>query len=125
MRSRLTTLLMVLFLMLGVSVMAQKKIQLHSTVNRSKCEKNDMTSLKATFSFSVLEARDCKSKAGEFPLLSMPNTFIGGNEGAPEIPVVNELIAVPVSATPNIKVKRFKTEEYQLDNYGIKTLAPR
>ena len=125
MRKQLKTVLMILFLMLGVNVMAQQKIQLNSTNNSSKCEKSDMTSLRATFSFSVLEAQDYKSSAGEFSLLSMPNTVIGGNEGDPEIPVVNELIAVPVGATPHIKVKSFRTEEYQLDDYGIKTVAPR
>jgi len=116
---------MALFLMLGINVMAQKKILLKSTANSSKCEKSDMTSLRATFSFSVLEAQDCKNKGGEFSLLSMPNTVIGGNEGEPEIPVVNELIAVPVGATPHIKVKNFRTEDYNLADYDIKTLAPR
>ena len=118
-------LLMTLFLMLGVNVMAQQKILLHSTTNNAKCEKSDMTSLRATFSFSVLEAQDCKNKGGEFSLLSMPNTVFGGNEGDPQIPVVNELIAVPVGATPHIKVKSFQTEDYSLDDYGIKTLTPR
>ncbi len=119
-------LLMTLFLMLGVNVMAQKKILLHPTTNDgAKCEKSDMTSLKATFSFPVLEAQDCKNKGGEFSLLSMPNTVIGGNEGDPEIPVVNELIAVPVGATPQIRVKSFSTEDYNLADYDIKTLAPR
>ena len=118
-------LLMTFFLMLGAGAMAQQKILLNSAVNKSKCVKSDMTSLRATFSFSVLEAQDCKNKAGEFSLLSMPNTVIGGNEGDPEIPVVNELIAVPVGATPHIKVKGFKTEDYTLADYGIKTIAPR
>ena len=118
-------LLMALFLMLGINVMAQKKILLNSTANSSKCEKSDMTSLRATFSFSELEAQDYKSTHGEFSLLSMPNTVMGGNEGEPEIPVVNELIAVPVGATPQIKVKNFRTEDYNLADYDIKTLAPR
>ena len=118
-------LLMTFFLMLGVNVMAQQKILLQSSTNNSKCEKSDMTGLRATFSFSVIEAQDCKNKAGEFSLLSMPNTVIGGNEGDPEIPVVNELIAVPVGATPHIKVKSFRTEDYNLADYDIKTLAPR
>ena len=124
MRNQLKIVLMVLFLMLGANVMAQQKIQLNST-KRSKCEKSDMAGLSATFSFPVLEAQDYKSSAGEFSLLSMPNTVIGGNEGDPEIPVVNELIAVPVGATPHIKVKSYHADDYQLDDYGIKTVAPR
>ena len=125
MRKQLKTVLMILFLMLGVNVTAQQKIQLNSTRNNAKCEKSDMTSLRATFSFSELEAQDYKSTAGEFSLLSMPNTVIGGNEGDPEIPVVNELIAVPVGATPHIKVKSYRMDDYKLDDYGMKTVAPR
>ncbi len=116
---------MILLLMLGMNVTAQQKIQLNSTRNNAKCEKSDMTSLRARFSFSELEAQDYKSTLGEFSLLSMPNTVMGGNEGDPEIPVVNELIAVPVGATPHIKVKSYRTDDYKLADYGMKTVAPR
>ena len=116
--------LIVLFLMLGVSAMAQQRIQLQSSDN-SKCEKSDMTSLRARFSFSVLEAQDCKSSEGDFSVLSLPNTVIGGNVGDPQIPVVSELIAVPVGCTPRIEVKNFHATDYSLDDYGIKTLMPR
>ncbi|MBR6273136.1 MAG: peptidase C25, partial [Bacteroidales bacterium] len=116
---------MILLLMLGMNVTAQQKIQLNSTRNNAKCEKSDMTSLRATFSFSELEAQDYKSTHGEFSLLSMPNTVMGGDEGDPEIPVVNELIAVPVGATPHIKVKSYRTDDYKLADYGMKTVAPR
>ena len=115
---------MALFLMLGINAMAQQVIQLHPT-GSSRCETSDMNVLRASFSFPVLEAQDYNRSEGEFSKLSMPNTVIGGNEGDPEIPVINELIAVPVGANPRIVVKSFNTEEYSLDDYGIKTLAPR
>ena len=111
-------------LMLGFSAIAQQKIQLRSA-DRAECTKSDMTSLKASFSFSTIEAEDVTTKGGEFSWLSMPNTVIGGNEGDPQIPVVNQLIAVPVGAEPTITVTSYSTKEYNLTEMGIKTLMPR
>ena len=87
--------------------------------------KSDYTSLKASFSFSGLEAQDFESERGTFSWINMPNTVIGGNEGDPQIPVVNELIAVPFGAKPTIEVTSFSTTEYRLADYGIHTLVPR
>lgn len=118
------TTIFLLAMMLSVSVMAQQRIQLRST-DKAECVKSDMTSLKAEFSFSGLEAHDLQSERGVFSTLSMPNTVIGGNEGGPQIPVVNELIAVPVGATPSIRVTSFSAMDYDLEEYGIHRLSPR
>ena len=116
-----TILLCVMF---GMSVMAQQKIQLRSA-DRVECTKSDMTGLKASFSFSTIEAEDFATKDGEYSWLSMPNTVLGGNEGDPQIPVINELIAVPVGAQPTITVTSYSSREYKLSDMGIKTLVPR
>ena len=113
-----------LSMMLSFSVIAQQKIQLNSA-DKAECVKSDMTSLKASFSFSNFEAQDYESQRGTFSWLSLPNTVIGGNEGDPQIPVVNELIAVPFGATPRIEITSFSTTDYRLEDYGIKTLVPR
>ena len=80
--------------LLSVTVMAQQKIQLRSA-DKAVCEKSDMKGLKASFSFSSIDAQDYQTERETFSRLSLPNTVIGGNEGDPQIPVVNELIAVP------------------------------
>ena len=115
---------MFLAIVLSVSVMAQQKIQLRST-DKAECVKSDMTSLKASFSFSTIDAQDYQSERGTFSWLSLPNTVIGGNEGDPQIPVVNELIAVPFGATPRIEITSYSTTDYRLEDYGIHTLMPR
>ena len=115
---------MFLAIALSVSVMAQQKIQLRST-DKAECVKSDMTSLKASFSFSTIDAQDYQSERGIFSWLSLPNTVMGGNEGDPQIPVVNELIAVPFGATPRIEITSYSTTDYRLEDYGIHTLAPR
>ena len=116
--------LFALTLLLSFSVMAQQKIQLRSA-DKAECVKSDMRSLKASFSFSTIEAQDVQSDRGTFSCLSLPNTVIGGNEGDPQIPVVNELIAVPFGASPRIEITSYSTTDYRLEDYGIHTIVPR
>ena len=111
-------------MILSVSVMAQQKIQLRSA-DRAECTKSDMRSLKASFSFSTIDAQDYQSERGTFSWLSLSNTVIGGNEGDPQIPVVNELIAVPFGAQPWVEITSYSTTDYRLEDYGMKTLVPR
>ena len=110
--------------LIGASAFGQTKISLRSA-DKAVCEKSDYTSLKATFSFSGLESSEVNTERGLFSTLSMPNTVIGGNEGDPQIPVVNELIAVPFGAHPRIEVTSYSTTDYRLEDYGIRTLVPR
>ena len=111
-------------LVLGFSAIAQQKIQLRSA-DKAECVKSDMTSLQASFSFSAIDAEEVATKGGEYSWISMPNTVIGGNEGDPQIPVINQLIAVPVGAEPTITVTSYSTKEYNLNEMGVKTLIPR
>ena len=113
-----------LLLVIGLNAMAQQKIKLHSA-DKAECVSSDMKSLQASFSFSTIEAEDYKSDQGIFSWLSLPNTILGGNVGEPQIPVINELIAVPFGATPRIEITSFSTTDYSLEDYGMKTLVPR
>ena len=121
MKKRLFVLCAIAF---SLSAMAQNNIALRST-DRAVCEKSDMMGLKASFSFSGLEARELQSERGVFSTLTMPNTVIGGNEGEPQIPVVNQLVAIPFGATPSIRVTHYSTTDYHLEEYGIHPLSPR
>ena len=110
--------------LLGFSVFGQTKISMRS-VDKAECERSDMTSLKAVFSFSGVEANEVMTERGVFSMLSMPNTVIGGNEGDPQIPVVNQLIAVPFGTSPSIRVTHYSAADYNLEEYGIHRLSPR
>jgi uncharacterized repeat protein (TIGR02543 family) len=116
--------LIAMTLILCVGVMAQQRIQLRS-VDKAECERSDMRGLKASFSFSTIEAENVDTQRGQFSWLSMPNTVLGGNEGDPQIPVVNELIAVPFGANPHIEITSYSSTDYHLDDLGIQTLIPR
>ena len=111
-------------MVISMSAVAQQKIQLRAT-DKAECEKSDMTSLKASFSFSGIEVQELQSERGVFSTLTMPHTVVGGHEGEPQIPVVNQLIAVPVGAMPSIRVTSYSTTDYNLKDYGIHTLSPR
>ncbi len=121
MKKLLTTVLCIVF---SISIIAQQKIQLRS-VDKAECVKSDMTSLNASFSFSTIETQDYQSERGTFSWLTLPNTIIGGNEGDPQIPVINQLIAVPVGANPSIEITSYSATDYNLADYDMKTLVPR
>ena len=110
--------------MLCFNVVGQQSITLRS-VDKAECVSSDFQLLRASFSFSIIEAENVETERGQFSWLSMPNTVIGGNEGDPQIPVVNELIAVPFGANPRIEITSYTTKDYRLDDYGIHTLVPR
>ena len=116
--------LFALALLLCLNVMGQRSITLRSA-NKAECVSSDYQQLRASFSFSTIEAENMETERGQFSWLTMPNTVIGGNEGDPQIPVVNELIAVPFGANPRIEITSYTTKDYRLDDYGIHTLVPR
>ncbi len=117
------TLFLLLACVLSLGAAAQT-IALRSA-DKAACVSSDINGLRATFSFASIEAQDVESQRGTFSWLSMPNTVVGGNEGDPQIPVVNELIAVPFGAQPSIRVTGYSTTDYRLSDYGIHTLVPR
>ena len=116
--------LFALALLLCLNVMGQRSITLRSA-DKAECVSSDYQQLRASFSFSTIEAENMETERGQFSWLTMPNTVIGGNEGDPQIPVVNELIAVPFGATPSIRVTSYSSTDYRLEDYGIQTLVPR
>ena len=116
--------LFALALLLCLNVMGQQSITLRSA-NKAECVSSDYQQLRASFSFSTIEAENVDTERGQFSWLSLPNTVIGGNEGDPQIPVVNQLIAVPFGATPSIRVTSYSSTDYRLEDFGIQTLVPR
>ena len=109
------TIRLVLIMSTACAMAQNGRIDLRSE-SQAECVKSDMTSLRASFSFSSIEAEDYQSDRGLFSWISMPNTVIGGNEGDPQVPVVNKLIAIPFGANPRIEITRFSTTDYRLED---------
>ena len=114
--------LIAMTLILGVSVMAQQKIQLRST-DKVECVKSDMTGLKASFSFSSLDAQQVQTTRGELTEIYIEGTFPSGNVGEPQLPMFTRLIAIPTGATPVVSVGGYSETEYTLSDYGMGTVA--
>ena len=115
-----------IILLLGISSLSAQnhKITLRSTDN-AECIQNDFHSMKANFSFSSIESVDVETEKGTFSEISIPNTYPSANLGEPALPTIHELLAIPFGAEPQVVIKNFTIDEYDLDDYGIKRLMPK
>jgi len=115
----------VLFLMLacalGFSAFGQA-ISLRSA-DKVECVKSDMNGLKASFSFSSLDATTVETSRGELSEIHIDGTYPNGNVGEPQLPMFTRLIAIPTGATPVVSVGAHSETEYVLSNYGIGTVS--
>ena len=111
----------VLFLMLvcalGFSAFGQT-ISLRSA-DKVECVKSDMNGLKASFSFSSLDASTVETPRGELSEIHIEGTYPNGNVGEPQLPMFTRLIAIPTGATPVVSVGSHSETEYTLSDYGI------
>ena len=114
--------LIVLALVMSTIGFAQAKIQLRSA-DKAECVKSDMTSLKATFSFSGLDAEKVETTRGAFSELRIEGAYPNGNVGEPQLPMFTKLIAIPTGATPVVTVGSHSETQYKLSDYGIGTLS--
>ena len=110
-------LFLLLLIASGLSAVAQQ-IQLRS-VDKVECVKSDMTSLKANFSFSSLNADKIETTHGELSEIHIEGTYPNGNVGEPQLPMFTRLIAIPTGATPIVTVGAHSETEYILSDYGI------
>ena len=111
-----------LAMVLGVSAMAQQKIQLRSA-DKVECMKSDMTGLKASFSFSTIESESIETTHGELYEIHIEGSYPNGNVGEPQLPMFTRLIAIPTGATPIVSVGSHSETQYTLSDYGIGTVA--
>ena len=111
--------------LLGVGLYAQSaKIKLDAPTTRTTCTNNSFKQFDASFSFNEVELTKVETKGGTFASVSIPGAFPTGEVGSPEVPAVRKLIAVPVGATPVVRVKSFTEQVYSLNQYGSEKLMP-
>ena len=115
-------LLFAMMSILSISVMAQQKIQLRS-VDKAECVKSDMTGLKASFSFSGIDASNVETPRGELSEIYIEGAYPNGNVGEPQLPMFTRLIAIPTGATPVVMVGAHSETQYTLSDYGIGTVS--
>lgn len=66
-----------------------------------------------------IQTADINTKGGVFTRLIIPGFHSSMQEGAPELPMMNRLIAIPAGATARVSVRNAQTTRVKLADYGI------
>ena len=119
---RLALVCLVMFA--GVQMYAQERVELKSNANGVQIKESSLNGFKSTFSFNSIESNTVETEAGDFSVITIDRTVLGGELGAPSLPIARELVAVPFGATPVVKVVGFTTTDYNLNDYDIKKVYP-
>ena len=93
------------------------------SVDKVECVKSDMNGLKASFSFSTLEATTVETSRGELSEIHIDGSYPNGNVGEPQLPMFTRLIAIPTGATPIVSVGAHSETDYTLSDYRIGTVS--
>lgn len=113
-----------LVLFAGTTVFAQGQIDLAPNSKGVKISESSFKGFHSTFSFNKIEGVAMETEKGEFSAIKMDKTVMGGELGAPSLPIARELVAVPFGATPVVKVVSYTTQDYNLSDYGINKIYP-
>ncbi|MBF0545577.1 MAG: hypothetical protein HQM08_14135 [Candidatus Riflebacteria bacterium] len=84
-----------------------------------KTDGNGGMSLQMRCSLDKLYFFDVETPKGSFTVLHSPDFNFGGELGAPQLPVINQLIRIPTGAKCRIEVKSYDTQEYNLADFSI------
>lgn len=81
-------------------------------------------SVSMRFSFDELQAQvDRASDGRSYVQLGLKSAVGVGTEGSPELPCIRRLVALPLGATPTVRVLRHNTQEVQLHEHRINALV--
>ncbi|MBR4561381.1 MAG: T9SS type A sorting domain-containing protein [Bacteroidales bacterium] len=123
--SIISAMFLLMGMLFGSQVMAQGHIELGRAKSAQKCVNVTNDGFTATFSFSSIDATEVNTEKGVFSNILMDGTYPSGEYGTPQLPAVNQLIAVPFGAKiASVEVKSYSTSTYRLADYGIKTVMP-
>jgi subtilisin-like proprotein convertase family protein len=117
-RRRLLSLMLALIaLSATLAVAAPIKVSDQASALAVTAEKG--TGLSFHVQVGELEATDIATKSGVFTRLAIPGFHTSMIEGAPELPQMNRLVAVPAGATARVSVRNVVTTRVKLADYGI------
>jgi len=69
-----------------------------------------------------IQTLEVDTKAGGFTRLVLPGFHATRTEGAPELPMMNTLVALPLGATARVEVRNIRTRTVKLSDLGIDDL---
>ena len=94
-------------------------IKLTETENNLTIVKNNLTEFTFINHLSKLQTAIVKTEEGEFIKLIVPGYGENAKQGNAELPVLKELINVPLGSSIDIQVLNIEEEIVELSNYGI------
>jgi len=66
-----------------------------------------------------METFDVSTKGGDFTRILIPGFHTSMIEGAPELPMMNRLVSIPIGAEPQIEVTNVRTTTIRLADFGV------
>ncbi|MDM7916794.1 MAG: C25 family peptidase propeptide domain-containing protein, partial [Candidatus Eisenbacteria bacterium] len=123
MRSASRVLAFALVLLAGIGSLAwgQTRIPLTAETTHLTLLEQQENSLVYRAEISELVAMQVDTPEGRFARLLIPGFHFSHAEGAPELPMMNRLVALPYGATARIEVLSASSREIDLGAYGITT----
>jgi len=94
-------------------------IDLNYEKTDSRLLRNDVYGMEANFTLSEIVSFDVNTPEGIFSQLNVTGYTHTSNIGAPKLPAIRKIIAVPFGAEIKITSLNYVSTEYELKNYGI------
>ena len=114
-------ILFICIILILISVLYSSKlpIDLNYEKTDSRLLRNDIYGIEANFMLSEIVSFDVNTPEGTFSQLNVPGYTHTGKIGAPKLPAIRKIIAVPFGAEIKITSLNYQSTEYRLDDYGI------
>lgn len=117
-------MILCLAVLLNAQLFAQARIELKSNSRGDELRESSLNGFETTFSYNTIETELVETEFGAFSKIILADAVSCGEIGAPSLPETHKLIAVPLGATPKVKIVDYTTTEYKLDDYGIERIYP-
>jgi len=98
-----------------------KSIPVGSEANSLELVRSGDSALTFRASVGELKILDVATKGGDFARLSLPGFHTSKTVGAPELPMMNKLVAVPYGAEARVEVTNTVVRRVKLADYGVRS----
>ena len=116
---RLRMLAVAALMLVSASAMAATTIPLGGDAPQMRLISESKAGLTYRIEVGELQALEVSTKGGDFTQLFIPGFHSSMTDGAPELPQMNRLVAVPFGATPKVTVTNIQTSLVSLADHGL------
>ena len=113
--------LLVVLPVAGTATTNVKSIPLSADESRLEVTSQNQSELRFQVQVADLTALEVTTQAGVFHRLMIPGFHSSQREGAPELPMMNRLVAIPHGASARIEVEAVESRLIDLADFGIDT----